>query len=580
MVGLENIRHSLAHLLAAAVLKKFPKAKLGVGPVIENGFYYDFLLPRALTPSDLKEFEKTIKSLIAQKLAFEGEAISAVQAKKIFKDQPFKLELIEEFAEQKRELTIYRTGEVFLDLCEGGHVKNTKEIDAAAFQLDKIAGAYWRGSEKNPQLQRIYGLAFATAKELKNYLRLREEAEKRDHKRLGKELDLFMFSPLVGPGLPLFLPKGTIVRTELENYIIEEKKKLGHQFVVIPHLAKPELYQKSGHFGKYDAMMPIMKDKDGNEFVLKAMNCPHHFEIFNSKIRSYKELPLRLASTSMVYRDEKSGELGGLTRVMSLTQDDTHHFVRFSQIQSEIELILKLTQKIYDVFGFKEYRIQISIRDPRHPEKYFGNDSLWEKAEKILTDAVQKWGRPYVVEKGEAAFYGPKIDILVKDSLNREWQLTTVQLDFNQPDNFDMTYIDEKGKKQRPAVLHVAVFGSVERFLGILIEHYAGALPLWLSPVQTRVIAISEKQKDYAEKILAGLKEKNIRADLASFEETVGKNIRQGELEKIPYLIVVGEKEKEKNTVNIRSRKTQQQTEMPLAKFIELIGEEIREKRS
>lgn len=576
MANIENIRHSLAHLLAAAVLKKFPTAKLGIGPVIENGFYYDFLLPRALTLTDLKEFEKTIKTLIAKKLPFKSQTISVIQAQEIFKDQPFKLELIKEFAAQEKKLTVYFTGDVFFDLCEGGHVKNTKEINAAAFRLDKIAGAYWRGNEKNPQLQRIYGLAFNTKKELEQFLYLREEAEKRDHKRLGRELELFMFSPLVGPGLPLFLPKGTIIRTELENYIIEEKQKLGYQFVTIPHLAKPELYQKSGHFGKYDAMMPVMRDKDGNEFVLKAMNCPHHFEIFNSKRRSYKELPLRLASTTMVYRNEKSGELAGLTRVISLTQDDTHHFVRSNQIQSEIEMILKLTQKVFNVFGFNKYRLRISVRDLRHPEKYFGNNSLWEKAEKILISAVQKWNQPYVIKEGEAAFYGPKIDIMVNDSLNREWQLTTIQLDFNQPDNFNMTYIDEKGKKQRPAVLHAAIFGSVERFMGILIEHYAGAFPLWLAPVQVRVIAVSEKQTKYAEKILTELRKKNIRADIASFEETLGKNIRQAELEKIPYLIIVGAKEEQTGLINVRERQTQKQQEISLNNFLKRLAREIK----
>lgn len=579
MAKIEDIRHSLAHLLAAAVLKKFPKAKLGIGPVVENGFYYDFLLPRPLTPEDLPEIEKTMKELAKAALPFKGKPVTPAIANKTFKDQLFKLDLIKEFSKEKKQLKIYSTGDVFFDLCRGGHVKNTKEINIDAFKLDKIAGAYWRGDEKNKQLTRIYGLAFETKKELDAYLAMMAEAEKRDHKKIGATLGLFAFSPLVGSGLPLFLPKGASLLRELGEFVRNEKIKRGYSFVNIPHIAKSDLYKKSGHLGKYDAMMPLMKDLEGNEFAMKAMNCPHHFEMFNAQPHSYRDLPIRYAENTTVYRNEKSGELSGLLRVKALTQDDTHHFVRHDQIGAEIEMILGLMDSIYKVFGFSDFLVQVSVRDPKDKKKYFGSDSLWKKSEDILIKAVKAWNKPYIIEKGEAAFYGPKIDIMVKDAIGRRWQLTTVQLDFNQPENFDLHYIGEDGKSHRPAVLHVAILGSLERFLGVLIEHFAGAFPTWLAPTQVRVLAVSEKQRDYAEKILSTLKENGLRADLGSFEETLGKNIRQGELEKIPYLLIVGDKEKENNTINARSRKTQQQTEMPLVKFIESIGEEIKEKR-
>lgn len=574
---LDNIRHSLAHLLAAAVLKKFPDAKLGIGPTIESGFYYDFLLPRTLTPDDLAEFEKTMRELIHAKLPFSGKKVTAADAKKLFAKQQFKLDLIKEFAKDKKPLMVYYAGDVFMDLCRGGHVKNTSEIPADAFRLDRLAGAYWRGDEKNPQLQRVYGLAFGTKKELKEYLTLREEAEKRDHKKLGRELGLFAFSPLVGAGLPLFLPKGTFIRTELENYIRSEKEKHGYAFVWTPHIAKSELYKKSGHLGKYGAMMPPMKTADGEEYIVKPMNCPHHFEIYNSEPHSYKGLPFRIAENTTVYRNEKSGELSGLVRVKSLTQDDTHHVVRPDQIDSEIKMILGLMGEVYKTMGFRDYQVQISIRDPQHPENYFGDNALWKKSEKLLVETVKQWGRPYAVEKGEAAFYGPKIDIMAKDSLGRAWQLTTVQLDFSQPENFNMTYVDERGKKARPAILHVAILGSIERFMGILIEHFAGAFPLWLAPVQAEVINVGSSQREYAKKVYQGLKNAGLRAELSDENLTVGKRIREAELQKVPYILVVGEKEEKNGTVNVRNRKNER-TELKIEKFLEKVGQEIKEK--
>ncbi len=589
---LEAKRHSLAHLLAAAVLKKYPDTKLGIGPVIENGFYYDFQFSQPITDKDLKDLEKQMKKFISGKLKFSGSELSAADLRKLYANQPFKLELIDEYEKEGRTLTSYKTGDIFEDLCKGGHVENTSEIDPDSFKLTKLAGAYWRGDEKNAQLTRIYGVAFNTKEELDSYLKMMEEAKKRDHKKLGKELGLFAFSPLVGAGLPLFLPKGALIFDQLAAFIREEKERLGYQFVHIPHIAKTDLYKKSGHLGKYDAMMPIMTDKDGSQFVMKAMNCPHHFELYNSQPHSYKDLPLRIADTTAVYRNEKSGELAGLTRVISITQDDTHHMVRHDQIQPEIEMILGLIDRVFATFGFSEYKIQISVRDPKNKGNYFGSDELWNKSESILIEAVKKWGKPYVVVEGEAAFYGPKIDVMVKDSIGRMWQLTTVQLDFNQPENFKMGYTGEDGKEHRPAVLHVAIFGSIERFMGILIEHFAGHFPLWLSPVQARVIAVSEKYQDYAKQVETQLKQGNIRADLADVSETLGKRIRAAQIEKIPYVLVVGEKEKEKGTVAVRLSKVPlnqpkdksatiyENEEMSVTDFIARAQKEISEKTS
>ena len=437
---------------------------------------------------------------------------------------------------------------VFIDLCKGPHVRSTGEIKA--FKLLSIAGAYWRGNEKNEMLTRVYGTAFSSKEELTQFLRNREEAQKRDHKKLGKELGLFVFSDLVGAGLPLFTPKGNTIKEILEQFITEEKKKRGYTFVHIPHIAKAELYVKSGHLGKYDAMMPKMIDEEGNILVLKPMNCPHHFELYICQPRSYRDLPIRFAENTTVYRNEKSGELSGLVRVKSLTQDDTHHFVRHDQIKSEIEMILGLMKEVYKTFGLTDYGVNISIRDPNKTKNYFGDNEVWKKAEQILIDAVKNWGASYSIAEGEAAFYGPKIDITVKDSLSRSWQLTTIQLDFNQPENFDMTYIGKDGLKHRPAVLHVAVLGAVERFMGILIEHYAGAFPLWLSPVQIMIVPVGLSHKEGCEKLRAELIEyvkqncmKELRVEIDKSDDTVSSKIRRAAEIKVPYTLVIGDKE-------------------------------------
>ncbi|MFA6511341.1 MAG: threonine--tRNA ligase, partial [Candidatus Paceibacterota bacterium] len=468
----------------------------------------------------------------------------------------------------------------FTDLCRGGHLENpSKEIDSGAFKLDRVAGAYWRGDEKNKMLTRIYGLAFETKEDLDAYILQREEAEKRDHKKLGKALGLFTVSELVGKGLPMLMPKGNIIKTELENFIRKEKEQLGYLFVTIPHIARKELYIKSGHMGKYDAMMPIMTDENGDEFVMKAMNCPHHFEIYNAEPHTYKNLPFRIAENTAVYRNEKSGELAGLLRVKNITQDDTHHFVTQDQIQREIEMIFNLMRGIYEIFGFNDYKVEISIRDPKNKTKYFGSDEVWEKAENILISSAKKMGLKYSVEEGEAAFYGPKIDIKVKDSIGREWQLTTVQLDFNQPENFEMDYTGEDGKKHRVVVLHVAILGSFERFMGVLIEHYAGAFPLWLSPVQVKVIPVRENHNEYAKKVFELLKENDIRAELDDEDKNLGGKVRDAKNNKIPYWIVIGDKEIEADKITLESRDAGQLGQIGKEELLTKLLEEIKNKK-
>jgi threonyl-tRNA synthetase len=586
---IEKIRHSLAHLLAGAVLQKFPQAKLGIGPVIENGFYYDFLLPRSLTPEDLKELENIMKKWIEAKLPFQKKIVTAREAKKLFQNQSFKLELIQDFQKEKKTLSVYITGKktknkkentfYFIDLCQGGHVKNTSEINKDAFRLTKIAGAYWKGNEKNPQLQRIYGVAFETKEELENYFQILEEAKKRDHRVLGKELKLFTIIDEVGGGLPLFYPKGAILRRIVEDFITELQEKDGYVPIWIPHITKGELYKISGHLDKYDAMYPPMELKDEANYYLKPMNCPHFMMLYKSEPHSYKELPLRYTSTTTVYRYEKSGELSGLTRVRALTQDDCHIFCTPSQIEGEINLILDMIEETYKAFGFSDFWVRISTRDPQNKDKYIGDEKIWNNSEKILKKLIKGRGWKNEIGKGEAAFYGPKLDFMIKDVLQREWQLSTIQLDMNLPQRFELEYTGEDGKKHRPVVIHRAILGSTERFLAILLEHYGGNLPLWLSPIQVRVIPIADRHRAYGEKILKTLKENGIRADLAPQGETLGKNIRDGELEKIPYLIVVGDKEEKEKAVNVRKRHNPKTKDYKLENLIEELKKEIENKK-
>lgn len=575
--NLEGIRHSLAHLLAAAVLKKFPDAKLAIGPVIENGFYYDFLLPRGLTPEDLKDFEKDMKKMIGGKLPFSGKEVTRDEAKEIFKDQPFKLELIEEFSSEEKTLTTYKTGEVFLDLCRGGHVDNTSEINPDAFVLDKTAGAYWRGDEKNQMLQRIYGIAFETKEELDKYLAMIAEAKKRDHKKLGPELDLFTFSELVGPGLPLWTPKGTILRNLLDDFVWSLRSKYGYMKVEIPHITKKSLYETSGHWEKYKDDLFRITTREGHEFAMKPMNCPHHTQIYARRPWSYRELPQRYANTTTCYRDEQTGELAGLSRVRAFAQDDAHVFCRMSQAKEEFLKIWDIIHEFYPAFGFN-LRVRLSIHDPAHPEKYLGDKDRWAAAESVLRDIVTEKKIDWFEGLGEAAFYGPKLDFMAKDAIGREWQVATIQLDMNMPERFDLTCTNESGEKERIVMIHAAIMGSIERFLSIAIEHFAGAFPLWLAPVQAIILPVSAKFEEYANKVSARLTENGMRVEISDPNETLGKRIRESEMRKIPYVLVVGEKEEADETVSIRHYKRGQEGTEKLDALLEKLSREVKER--
>lgn len=585
---IEKIRHSLAHLLAAAVQKRSPKVTFGIGPTIEDGFYYDFLFPKGGGPAeaDFPALEEEMRAMIAAGLSFRGSKATPAVARKVFVQQPFKLELIEELRRNKKPITIYSTGSVFTDLCRGGHVKNTREIPADAFKLTKIAGAYWRGDEKNAMLLRVYGVAFATGKELEAYLAMMREAERRDHKKLGRELNLFVFSDLVGGGLPLFTPKGTIIRDELEQFVQSLQIPRGYMRVRIPHITKRALYETSGHWQKFRDELFKITTREGHEFALKPMNCPHHTQIYASERRSYRELPLRYSEVTAVYRDEQSGELSGLSRVRAITQDDAHVFCRMSQIEAEALSIWNIVDEFYKPFGMP-LTVRFSRHDPKQMDKYLGTPAVWRKAETQLKSIiVGKTGQGgYLDGPGEAAMYGPKIDFIAKDSLGREWQLATIQLDFNLPERFGLSCINERGKEERIVMIHRAIMGSVERFLSVLIEHYAGAFPVWLAPVQALVLPISEKQYDYALIVGQELKRAGIRLEVGEANETIGKRIREAEIKKVPYILVVGDREREDGTVAVRRRSAGAQAgrpetyATPLNEFIEKLLEDIREKK-
>lgn len=581
--NLDGIRHSLAHLLAAAALEKYPRAKLGIGPTIEHGFYYDILFANGhkssresarITDADLPEIEKIMRRLITQKLPFSGRKVTTAEAKKLFKDQPFKLDLIKEFVKEKKGLTVYKTGDIFLDLCRGGHVKNTSEINPDAFTLTHIAGAYWRGSEKNPQLTRIYGLAFSTKKELDAHLAMLEEAKRRDHKLLGAELDLFTFSDLVGAGLPLWTPKGTALRTVLDDFVWELRAQRGYEKVEIPHITKKDLYERSGHWEKFQNDLFKITTREGHLFAMKPMNCPHHTQIYARRAWSYRDLPQRYANTTMCYRDEQTGELSGLSRARSFTQDDAHVFCRLPQAKEEFLKIWDIIHEFYGKFGFN-LRIRVSTHDPKHPEKYLGDKKKWKLAETMLYEIVKGKKANTFEGVGEAAFYGPKLDFMAKDSLGREWQVATIQLDVNMPERFDLTCTNEKGEKERIVMIHAAIMGSIERFLSIIIEHYAGDFPVWLSPTQVKVLPVAEAHTRYAEEVVAVLKKHHIRVELSQANETLGKRIRAAELEKIPYILVVGDKEEAAKTVSVRRRHVKETDTTLLEKFAPALSAEI-----
>lgn len=572
---LQNIRHSLAHLLAMAVREKDPGVKFAIGPVIENGFYYDFEFSGnySPTPEDLKSFQKAMKKLAGKHLPIKGKEVTPDEAKQIFSNEPYKLELIEEFAQEGRKLTVYEMGD-FTDLCKGGHVENTKEIDTDAFKITHTAGAYWRGDEKNKMLTRIYGLAFENKDALDTHVKNQEEAKKRDHRKLGKDLEIFTIIDDIGPGLPLFYPNGAILRRLVERYIEEEQEKRGYQPIWIPHITKGNLYKTSGHLDKYDAMYPLM-NIDEHDYYLKPMNCPHFMMLYKTKQHSYRDLPLRYTSTTTNYRYEKSGELSGLTRVRSLTQDDCHVFCEPSQIEDEIKLMLEMIGETYKKFGLDNFWVRISLRDSKNKKEYLGEDTIWEKAENALKTVVKTTGWKYEEEEGEAAFYGPKLDFVFKDVLGRDWQLSTIQLDFNMPERFGLEYVDHEGKQARPVVIHRAILGSTERFLGIMIEHYGGAFPVWLSPVQTLILPISEKFGSYGEEVKRVLLSAGFRVELDSRNESLGKKIRDGKMKKIPYLLVVGEKEESSKTITVESRDGENVGTLTIQELIDFLKEKV-----
>jgi len=517
---IETIRHSLAHILAAAIKELYPKVEFGIGPAIENGFYYDFDNLK-ISDSDLSKIEKEMKKLIAKDLKFKKKKISKIEAKKLFKGQPYKLELIKDIKE--KEVSIYQSGD-FIDLCSGPHIKSSKEIKINAFKLTRVAGAYWKGDENNKMLTRIYGIAFFDKKKLSSFIKLQEEAEKRDHRKLGQLLELFLLDEEIGAGLPIWLPNGAKIRKIIEDYLYSELSSQGYKWLYTPHIGNLKLWKKSGHWSFYKENLYSPIDIDQEKFLLKPMNCPFHVKVYNYKIRSYKELPLKFAELGTVYRYERSGTLHGLTRVRGFTQDDAHLICTPEQMPEEVENLVKQALKMLADFGFKEYTIYLSTQ----PEKFAGTNKEWKKAIDTLENVLKKLKLKYEIDPGGGVFYGPKIDIKIKDSLGREWQCTTIQFDFNLPERFKMKYINEKGEKAEPYMIHRALLGSMERFFGILIEHYAGAFPLWLSPVQVQIIPISSKHKKYAQKVLDELKSQNIRVEIKDENETISKKIRQG----------------------------------------------------
>lgn len=571
---IEKIRHSISHLMTMAVLDIYPDTKLGVGPVIENGFYQDYDLPEPITDAVLFKLQSKIKKLIAQKIDFVRSEVSISDAINYYKNDPYKKDLINELAAQGNKTVYFYDSGSLHNLCAGPHVSNTKEINIDAFKLTKIAGAYWRGDEKNKMLTRIYGVAFATKQELDDYIKLQVEAEKRDHRKLGKELDLFMLHDCA-PGMPFLLPKGMIIYTELLKFVREYSYGEGYSEVRSPQIINAELWKKSGHWGHYqENMFCLHHHEDNVDMAIKPMNCPAHMMMFQRDTHSYKELPIRLAESTTLYRNEKSGTLHGLTRVRSLSQDDTHIFLAPEQIEDEILNILEKIKKIYNIFNLEIFRIDLSTR----PEKYLGEKSTWDNAEANLKNALNKAGLKYEINEGDGAFYGPKIDVKVKDTIGREWQLATIQLDYQLPQRFELTYDAQDGSKQTPVVIHRALLGSMERFLGILIEHFSGALPVWLSPVQIAILSVGEDHIIFCNNLADQFRKFNLRVKVIDESETVGNKIRKATQQKIPYLLVIGDKEKNSENLMVRYRGEKEARPITKEKFIENILQNIKER--
>ncbi len=591
---LETRRHSAAHVMAAAIKRLFPDAKFGVGPVIEHGFYYDVDLGRSVTPEDLKTIAHEMKKLVAENPSFEREELSIDEAITRFTSlhQPYKVELLNDLkmrgttkvsAEVAHDVdvadvshvSLYKTGD-FVDLCRGPHVAEAKDI--GAYKLTRTAGVYWRGKEANPQMQRIYGLCFATKEDLAAHEAMLVEAEKRDHKKLGKELGLFVFSDLVGSGLPLWTPRGTMLRVLLDEFVWSLRKEKGYERVTIPHITKKDLYVKSGHWAKFSEELFKITTREGHEFAMKPMNCPHHTQIFASEPRSYRDMPQRFAETTMVYRDEQSGELAGLTRVRAITQDDAHVFCRKTQIEQEVFAVWDIIDRFYSTFGF-DLKVRLSLHDPDKFEKYLGTPEIWKKAEDQLRSVIVKRGKEYVEGIGEAAMYGPKIDFMGVDSIGRKHQVATIQLDFNMPEGFDLDCVNEQGEKERIVMIHCAIMGSIERFLAVLIEHYAGAFPLWLAPTQISVLPVADRHIEFARTLAAELRSQNLRVIVDEAAESVGKKIREAEKMKYPRMLVVGDKEASGEALTVRIYGEKDQRTMTKEDFLRQTLEEVKEKR-
>lgn len=583
---LYRIRHSAAHVMAQAVLQMFPEAKIAIGPAIEDGFYYDFDLPRPLTPEDLAEIEQRMRKIIRGGHPFQCKVVSEAEARAMFKDQPYKLELIDGLQQgglnengeegaavpfEKPVMSIYQH-DSFIDLCRGPHVERTDEIDSQGIKLMSVAGAYWRGDEHRPMLQRIYGTAWPSKEELEAYLWRLEEAKKRDHRKLGRELDLFSIEDDIGGGLVLWHPKGGMLRKMIEDFWNEQHIEADYDFVYSPHIAREKLWKTSGHLDFYRENMYSPLEIEGQQFYLKPVNCPYHVYIYKSHLRSYRELPLRFAERGTVYRYEQSGVLHGLLRVRGFTQDDAHHFCTAEQMPDEIDFVLHFSLNMLRAFGFKEIKAFLSTR----PEKAMGDPQQWADAERALEQALQRDGIEYGIDKGGGAFYGPKIDIKVSDALGREWQLSTIQFDFNLPERFDITYIGEDGQPHRPYMVHRALLGSLERFFGVLIEHYGGAFPVWLAPVQVAVIPIADRHVDFAKEVGKRLKKAGLRAQVDSGAERMQAKIRSAQTQKVPYMLVIGDKEVEQGAVALRLRSGENPGPMPVDAFIHMAVEEAR----
>jgi len=550
---IEKVRHSLSHILTAVIQERFPQAGLGVGPAIDNGFYQDYALPEKLSDEDLPKLDKRMKEMVKKKLEFSRETMTKAKALEFYKNDPYKTELINEhYQNDNDEVQFYRIG-TSTQLCEGGHVTNTSDIDPKSFTLQSVAGAYWRGDEKKDMLTRIYGLSFETPEKLEAYLKMIKEAKERDHRKLGKQLDLFTFSELVGAGLPLWTPKGTMVRTLLDNFVWELRKPYGYEHVTIPHITKKELYETSGHWDKFQNDLFKIVSREEHLFAMKPMNCPHHTQIFKRKIHSYREMPQRYGETTMCYRDEQSGELNGLSRVLAFTQDDAHVFCRKNQAKDEAKKIWNIIEAFYGVFGFK-LCVRLSLSDPAKPDNYLGDRQLWEYAEQQLREVIQERHENCAEAVGEAAFYGPKIDFMATDAIGREWQVATIQLDLNMPGRFDLFCINEKGEQERIVMIHAAIMGSIERFTSVMLEHLNGELPVWLAPVQIKLLTVNDNHFEHCQKMAKRLTDKGLRVDIDSTAESIGKKIRNSAAEKIPYVLVVGDKEISSGELAVRVR--------------------------